>query len=97
MGFVEVCNVSDVQLGKGMSVEASGIQIALFNSNGKFYAIQGICPHRGGPLGEGELQDTTVTCPLHAWQFDVTTGNGMAKIQTFPVKVENGKVLVDVQ
>lgn len=95
MAFVEVCKAADLQLGKGMSVEANGKQVALFNVNGKFYAIQGICPHRGGPLGEGELQDNTVTCPLHAWQFDVTTGNGMAKVQTYPVKVENGNVLVD--
>ncbi len=96
MGFVEVCNESDVQQGKGMSVEANGTVIALFNVNGTFYAISGTCPHRGGPLGEGYLQDTTVTCPLHSWQFDVTNGKGMASVPTYPVKVENGKVFVDV-
>lgn len=96
MAFVQVCNVSDVQLGKGMSAEANGIQIALFNIGGKFYAIQGTCPHRGGPLGEGDVQDETVTCPLHGWQFNVTNGNGMAKVQTFPTKIENGKVFVNI-
>ena len=96
MAFIEVCKAVDVPLGQGMTVEASGQAIALFNVNGKFYATQNTCPHSGGSLGDGILEGTTITCPLHAWQYDVTTGNGMAKLQTYPTKVEDGKVFVDI-
>ena len=46
----------------------------LFNVGGKFYALDGICPHQGGPLGKGSLTGCIVTCPWHGFQFDVTTG-----------------------
>ena len=48
--------------------------IALFNVNGEFFALDGICPHQGGPLGKGRIEGCVVTCPWHGWQFDVTTG-----------------------
>ena len=74
--------------------------VALFNVDGKFYALDGICPHAGGPLGEGELRGTVVTCPWHGWQFDVTTGqhclNARLMHQTFAVRVEGDDILVEV-
>jgi nitrite reductase (NADH) small subunit len=48
--------------------------VALFNVNGEIYALDGICPHQGGPLGKGRLQGEIVTCPWHGWQFNVRTG-----------------------
>src|SRR2546427_7356751 len=47
---------------------------SLFNVDGTYYAINNSCAHRGGPLGEGELDGRVVTCPWHAWRWDVTTG-----------------------
>jgi nitrite reductase/ring-hydroxylating ferredoxin subunit len=74
--------------------------VALFNVGGTFYALDGICPHQGGPLGKGELAGCIVTCPWHGFQFDVTTGQHQTSnslVQpTFPVKVESGEVWVDV-
>jgi nitrite reductase/ring-hydroxylating ferredoxin subunit len=74
--------------------------IALFNVGGAFYTLDGICPHQGGPLGKGSLAGCIVTCPWHGFQFDVTTGQHQTSrslVQpTFPVKVENGEVWVDV-
>ena len=61
--------------GSGMAAEAGGHQIALFNVDGTVSAIEGTCTHRGGPLGEGSLEGTTVTCPWHGATFDVRTGN----------------------
>jgi nitrite reductase/ring-hydroxylating ferredoxin subunit len=49
-------------------------EVAVFNVGGEFYAIDNSCPHRGGPLGEGELEDCIVTCPWHEFRFDVRTG-----------------------
>jgi len=74
--------------------------VALFNVEGHFYALDGICPHQGGPLGKGSLAGCVVTCPWHGFQFDVTTGQHQTSKSlvhtTFPVKVEDGAVWVDV-
>jgi nitrite reductase (NADH) small subunit len=74
--------------------------IAVFRSGDQFYALDGICPHAGGPLGEGKLAGQTVTCPWHGWQFDVTTGQHCLSRQirqsTYPVKVDAGAVLVEL-
>ena len=98
--FVKIAAVADVPPGTGKCVEASGKQIALFNVDGTFHAIDNTCLHRGGPLGEGELEGTIVTCPWHGWQYDVTTGaNTMdenERVDRYEVKVEDGAVLVAV-
>lgn len=75
--------------------------VALFNVEGTLYALDGICPHQGGPLGEGELTGTIVTCPWHGWQFDVRTGQhctGSRVVQPrFDVRVEGEWILVDLE
>ncbi|MEI6240405.1 MAG: Rieske 2Fe-2S domain-containing protein [Planctomycetia bacterium] len=60
----------------GMSIErvVEGRIVALANVAGAWHAIDGLCPHQGGPLGTGRLCGTVLTCPWHGWQFDVTTG-----------------------
>jgi nitrite reductase (NADH) small subunit len=60
----------------GVSIErvADGRMVAIANVAGTLHAIDGLCPHQGGPLGTGELCGATLTCPWHGWQFDVTTG-----------------------
>lgn len=73
--------------------------IALFNVDGTFYALDGICPHQGGPLGQGRLTGTTVTCPWHGWQFDVTSGRhllGSLVQPHYEVRVDDEWVMVDL-
>jgi nitrite reductase (NADH) small subunit len=74
--------------------------IALFNVDGEFHALDGICPHQGGPLGKGQLAGCIVTCPWHGWQFDVTTGQHQTSASLlharFPVRLEGASVLVDI-
>jgi len=98
--FVKVAAVGDVPPGTGKCVEAGGKQIALFNVGGAFHAIDNTCLHRGGPLGEGELEGAIVTCPWHGWQYDVTTGcNTMDEsecVERYEVKVEGDQVFVKV-
>jgi nitrite reductase/ring-hydroxylating ferredoxin subunit len=90
--------VADVPEGAGKTVEVAGKQIALFNVGGKFYAIDSACKHRGGPLGEGEVDGSTVICPWHGWEYDVTTGANLddasVKLGCYPVKVENADVMI---
>ncbi len=97
---VKVAQVSDVQPGQGTVVHAEGQDIALFNVGGTFHAIHNTCVHKGGPLGEGGLEGTTVTCPWHGWQYDVTTGstvrNPAIKVASFPVRVEGSDVVVEL-
>ena len=97
---IRVASVSDVPPGSSKEVIAEDRVVALFNVAGKFHALDGVCPHAGGPLGEGALNGTTVTCPWHGWQFDVTTGqnclNSRIVHPCFPVKVEGNDVLVEL-
>ena len=90
----------DVPEGCGVVSEVAGKKLAIFNVQGQFYATGNTCPHRGGPLGEGELNGPVVTCPWHGWTFDVTKGchseNPQVQIPTYPVKVEGDDVLVEV-
>ena len=98
--FVKVASAGQIPPGKGMTVQAGGKKIALFNVDGKFYATDDTCLHRGGPLGQGALAGPVVTCPWHGWQWDVTTGqskfNPSTKVATYPVKVEGTDVKVQV-
>jgi len=90
----------DVPVGQGRVVEAEGKDLALFNIDGAFYAIDNACIHRGGPLGEGDLEGRIVLCPWHAWRWDVTTGananNPAVKMACYPVVVEDGSVFVEL-
>lgn len=96
----EAANESDLQEGSARSVEVAGKKIALFKTGGKVYALADSCIHRGGPLGQGHLDGSTVTCPWHAWDFDVKNGECKtmegAKQPRYAVKIENGRVLVDL-
>ena len=97
---VKVALVGDVPEGEGRVVDVNGRTLALFNLDGRFYAVDNDCPHRGGPLGEGELDGPVVRCPWHAWRWDVRTGanvnNPAVKIACFPVTIEAGAILVDL-
>lgn len=95
---VKVAAVADVPAGTGRVVEVPGKDVALFNVDGRFYAIDNQCPHRGGPLGEGDLEGTIVVCPWHAWRWDVTAGtnanNPAVRVACFSVVVEGDEVFV---
>ncbi len=99
--WVAVARVDEVPPGEGREVVAEDRIVALFNVDGTFYALDGVCPHQGGPLGQGQLCGTVVTCPWHGWQFDVRTGqhqiNPTIVHITLPVKVEGDQVLVDIE
>ncbi len=99
---VKIAQTSELSPGKGKVVEADGRSIALFNVEGTFYAIDNTCAHRGGSLGEGELNGDTVTCPLHGANFNVKTGEVTGPpagtgVRSFAVKVEAGDVLVELE
>jgi nitrite reductase (NADH) small subunit/3-phenylpropionate/trans-cinnamate dioxygenase ferredoxin subunit len=99
--FLPAAEVSSLPPGQGRTVNVQGREFALFNVDGQFHAIDNECPHAGGPLGAGDLDGQTVTCPLHGWQFDVTTGACLGvpacALKSYPTRVENGQVLVGIE
>ena len=100
--LVKVASVSELSAGEGKVVDAEGQSIALFNRDGTFSAIDNTCTHVGGPLGEGDLVDDTVSCPWHGAAFNVTTGActggpAASDVKSFPVKVEGDDVLVELE
>jgi nitrite reductase/ring-hydroxylating ferredoxin subunit len=100
MAFVRAAKKDDIPAGKIYEFQVGGQAIAIANISGKFHAINSICAHEGGPLGEGELEGTIVTCPWHAWQYDVTTGkvvqNAALGVECYPVEVRGDDLFVDV-
>jgi nitrite reductase (NADH) small subunit len=100
MTFVRAASVGEVASGEVQEVQIEGKTIAVANVGGKFYAINNTCLHRGGPLGQGTLSGTTITCPWHGWSFDVTNGklvhNQTAGLACYPVEVRGDELFVDV-
>ncbi len=82
-------------------VTAGGRRLALCNVNGRYYAIDDVCTHDGGPLDQGELDGEEIECPRHGARFDVTTGRAtcmpaVVPVKTYDVRVEGGEVQVNV-
>ena len=96
----DVCNFDQLAEGRGCSIVAGGERIAVFRHEGKPYAMSNVCRHQGGPLGEGRIVDGCVTCPWHGYQYRPETGASPPpfndKVPTFPARVVNGRVLVDL-
>ena len=83
--FQTVAKVSDVPLGQMAVVTLGDEEIVIANVDGRYFAFGNACPHEGGPLGEGELEGSAVTCPWHYTTFDVTTGNVIEGVTDDPV------------
>jgi len=76
--LTKVATTQEIKPGDAKQVILGGKKIALFNVGGTFYAIDDACPHKGGSLSEGTFDDTTVTCPWHGAEFDMTTGKALS-------------------
>lgn len=97
---VKIASKKDVPAGGGIAVESpDGKAVALFNIDGEIFALDGTCPHAGGPLGEGSLEETVVTCPWHGWSFDVKTGecqnNPDANAACYKVSVKGEDIILE--
>lgn len=96
---VAVCRVDDVPPGEGRAVTVAGRRIAVFNAASGWYALDHACPHRGGPLADGLLSDSCVTCPLHDRRFDLRSGealSGGAGVLAHGVEVRGDEVAVSL-
>ena len=96
--FVRVADVATIRPGQPCTVSVGRYEVAVFHVDGEFYALENVCPHQGSPIAEGWIEGVTVTCPWHAWCFDLRTGamtlGDFATIPRFDVRVEDGEVFV---
>jgi len=72
--WIRITSAQNIPLREGRSVNIAGREIAIFNLGDRVLAVDGRCPHKGGPLAEGIVTGTTVVCPLHAWKVDLESG-----------------------
>lgn len=90
----------DLPLGTGRELVVADRVIGLFRVAGGVYAIDGTCPHHGGPLGQGEVRQTCVVCPWHGLEVDLVTGSyhlgEPSSVRTYPVRVREGELQVRI-
>ena len=99
--FTKIATESDLpQLNEAKEFSCGSKEICIANVNGQFSAMDNTCLHQGGPLGQGMIENGKVVCPWHAWEWDPKTGqaahNPFAKVAVYPLKIENGDVLIDI-
>ena len=97
----EVTELTQIPVLGSRVIKTREMDIAVFRgTNDKVYAIRDACPHKSGPLSQGIMHGTSVTCPLHNWKIDLTNGEALAPDEgctnVFPAKVEDGKVFLQL-
>jgi 3-phenylpropionate/trans-cinnamate dioxygenase ferredoxin subunit len=98
--YVKVATVTDIPPGAKKIVEVDGVEVVVVNLDGAFYALEDVCTHDGGPLGEGRLDGCQLICPRHGARFDVRTGAALTMpafepAPTYAVRVQDGAVLIE--
>jgi nitrite reductase (NADH) small subunit len=98
--WVKICSRAEApQPGTVAEAEGGGKVFCLGNLNGELHAVNGVCPHRGGPLGQGWVEGESVVCPWHAWSFNLKTGRAQhpaQQVRVYPVKLQGDDVLVEL-
>jgi nitrite reductase (NADH) small subunit len=99
MPFVKVAKLSQLPPGTVYEAMIGGHPYAICNVEGVVRALDGVCPHHGGPLGEGQLCEGRVVCPFHLWEFDCVTGeydfDPTRRVPVYPVRVEGDDILIE--
>lgn len=100
MALIPLMDITELPPGTCREVVAAGRVFAVYNVDGQFHALDGICPHAGGPLGKGTLRGGVVTCPWHGWQFHVATGqhclNSRVCAASYPTELLHGQVCIQL-
>ncbi|MEM9433912.1 MAG: nitrite reductase small subunit NirD [Pseudomonadota bacterium] len=99
MSWIDIGHVEDIPLRGARKIKTALGCVAVFRTGeAEVFAASNSCPHKAGPLSEGIVHGQSITCPLHNWVFDLNTGQAQgedARIDTFPVRVDAGRILID--
>jgi nitrite reductase (NADH) small subunit len=99
MAFARAAKTTEIAPGTIKEFQVEGKPVAVANVDGKFYAINNTCLHRGGPLGQGPLEGKIVTCPWHGWEYDVTTGkisqNPAVGVNSYPIEIRGDEIFIN--
>lgn len=97
---IKVARVGGIPENEGIVVKIDGRPIAIFNNGGKYYALDDTCPHEGGSLGQGGIEEDVVVCPWHEWRFNIETGESHEipgfYVDTFPVIIKGNDVCIEM-
>jgi nitrite reductase/ring-hydroxylating ferredoxin subunit len=100
MAWTKLATIGELPKDSVIEVEHKGDLYAICNAGGELRALSGVCPHEGGPLGQGTVTEGILVCPWHMWEFDSRSGacliDDSLAIPIYGVKVEEGAVLVDL-
>jgi len=101
MGWQAVADAEAIGDDEALGVSVGALQVAIVRSSGALHALDNVCTHQYALLSDGYVEDGCIECPLHQGRFELATGKAMcapvtASVRVYPVKVEVGKVLVDV-
>jgi len=98
--WIPIAAAAECPPGTAIERLAGERMVAIANVDGVYHAIDGLCPHQGGPLGTGALRGTTLTCPWHGWQFDVVTGRHRVSAtvcqSVYEVREDQGRLFVRI-
>jgi nitrite reductase (NADH) small subunit len=97
--MIRICSTEDLPPGEGRAITVEGRRIAVFRAGERWYALDAVCPHLGGPLADGIVADRTVICPLHERRFALDTGEALSGgpcVQAHGIEVRNGQVYLQL-
>ena len=97
--FYEVADIADLQNGERLFVEIDDYFVVILNIANNYFAIEDLCSHDNGPLGDGEVDEYKISCPRHGARFDVRSGKALSfpaveDISAFPLRIQDGKIHV---
>ena len=100
--YLDICAIDDLPLGERLFIQLGEVPVVIMNVNGEIYAIEDVCTHDNGPLGEGEIEDDEIICPRHGARFNIQTGEvltlpAVVGVRTYPIKIEGNRILIGVK
>ena len=100
--FFPVCSIDDLPYGERLLIDLDHKPVVIFNLAGEYYAIDDVCTHDDGPLGEGEIDGCEIICPRHGARFDIRTGKVMTLpavqgVRAYPIRVKDGMLEIGIE
>jgi 3-phenylpropionate/trans-cinnamate dioxygenase ferredoxin component len=102
MTWIKIAKTNDIPNNKGKEINVNGNRVAIFHTNGKYYALEALCRHQDGSLAPGKIDGEVVECPLHFWHYNIRTGELLdylkdVKLETYNLDIRGNDIFIDIQ